>query len=284
MTYQAVSAANYPRPYDCVIVDEVQDLSPVQLRILLKLCKQNEKGEQNLFVVGDSSQSLYSRGLSWQQAGLSFRGHAFNIRKNFRSTREIVQAAAALSAHNEIYRAPEDTIDPTVCQRSGLRPTILECDVTDREKRAVVEKILSLCEGQVFRPSDFAVLCPNQDLCQAYQRELTQQHIPCASPDDKNFNILEEQVKILTIHAAKGLEFPVVFIVGLHEHVLPLRDVTGDEDEQALMLERARVLLYVGMTRAADMLYLVTSAQKPSRFLAEVRMHCQTEIFTGGAG
>jgi superfamily I DNA/RNA helicase len=67
-----------------------------------------------------------------------------------------------------------------------------------------------------------------------------------------------DRVSLLTLHAAKGLEFPVVFIVGLEDGILPLRwGAVATEGE----LAEERRLFYVGMTRAEDRLFL-TRAQK----------------------
>jgi DNA helicase-2/ATP-dependent DNA helicase PcrA len=81
---------------------------------------------------------------------------------------------------------------------------------------------------------------------------------------------------LLTLHAAKGLEYKVVFIVGLDEGLLPHRRSTDDPEEMA----EERRLFYVGITRAKDHLYLVRADQRrnygsfdystPSRFLEDI--------------
>jgi DNA helicase-2/ATP-dependent DNA helicase PcrA len=90
------------------------------------------------------------------------------------------------------------------------------------------------------------------------------------------FDPRADRVSLLTIHAAKGLEFPVVFVVGLEDGLMPLS--FGAPDPATLAEERR--LLYVGMTRAKDRLLLSRAErrtwrgrvreQAPSRFLADI--------------
>ena len=84
--------------------------------------------------------------------------------------------------------------------------------------------------------------------------------IQLGSPAD-TYNTSTEQVSLMTIHAAKGLEFSYVFIIGCEDGVLPYTIFTkGDSD-----IEEERRLLYVGMTRAKKMLFL-THARKRNLF------------------
>ena len=88
-----------------------------------------------------------------------------------------------------------------------------------------------------------------------------------------------DAVRLLTLHAAKGLEFPVVFIVGLEEGLCPHSRSLDDP----VRLEEERRLFYVGMTRARERLYLVYALRRslyggvtesqPSRFLGDIPPH-----------
>ena len=93
--------------------------------------------------------------------------------------------------------------------------------------------------------------------------------------DVDELNGTESRVTLMTLHSAKGLEFPVVFITGLEEGVFPHARALADPEE----LEEERRLCYVGLTRARQRLYLTWAvhrrlhgydAAQPSRFLAEM--------------
>ena len=96
------------------------------------------------------------------------------------------------------------------------------------------------------------------------------------SSDLDNMEETEESVTLMTLHSAKGLEFPVVFLVGMEEGIFPGYKSIGEQKE----LEEERRLCYVGITRAKENLFLTNSKQRttfgstthnpPSRFLQEI--------------
>ncbi len=94
--------------------------------------------------------------------------------------------------------------------------------------------------------------------------------------DIDNYDEAQETVTLMTLHSAKGLEFPAVFLMGMEEGVFPGMRSFGDDEE----IEEERRLCYVGITRAKERLYLsraksrtlfgATKYNPPSRFLEEI--------------
>ena len=96
------------------------------------------------------------------------------------------------------------------------------------------------------------------------------------SSDIDNVEETEDSVTLMTLHSAKGLEFPVVFLVGMEEGIFPGYRAIGEPEA----IEEERRLCYVGVTRAREKLFLTcskmrtvfgsTSCNLPSRFLEEI--------------
>jgi len=113
--------------------------------------------------------------------------------------------------------------------------------------------------------------------------------VSLVTADDDEGETQGGKTTLMTLHSAKGLEFPVVFLVGLEEGVFPhSRVVHGEEAE----LEEERRLCYVGITRAKERLFLTCAKQRllfgktnyslPSRFVAEIPASCL--VYRGNLG
>lgn len=94
--------------------------------------------------------------------------------------------------------------------------------------------------------------------------------------DLDNYDRAEDAAVMMTMHAAKGLEFPVVFIIGAEEGLFPSMQAIGQSED----MEEERRLCYVAITRAREKLYITCAAQRmlygrtsanlPSRFTEEI--------------
>ncbi|MCU6708373.1 DNA helicase PcrA [Paenibacillus sp. J5C_2022] len=106
--------------------------------------------------------------------------------------------------------------------------------------------------------------------------------------DEEDASASDDAVVLMTMHSAKGLEFPVVFIIGMEETVFPHMRAMNDNEE----LEEERRLAYVGITRAEKRLYLTcarmrtlfgrTGMNMPSRFLEEIPESVKSAVSPGG--
>lgn len=150
-----------------------------------------------------------------------------------------------------------------VIERTGYRKQLLESrHEEDRERLANIEELISAAEVLAEETGDAS---------------LTHflEHVALVSDVD-GLREGQDAVAVMTLHAAKGLEFPVVFLPCLEEGLLPHERSREDEDE----LEEERRLLFVGMTRARDELHLSCSRIRlfrgqtrycvPSSFLSEL--------------
>jgi DNA helicase II / ATP-dependent DNA helicase PcrA len=153
-----------------------------------------------------------------------------------------------------------------VIEKSGYR-TMLENEKTIEAQSRLenIEEFLSVTKAFEARSEDQSLVAFLTDLALIADID---------SMDE------EEKAKgtiiLMTMHSAKGLEFPVVFIVGMEEHIFPHARSLESEDE----MEEERRLAYVGITRAEERLYLSCASSRtlfgrssynaPSRFLKEI--------------
>jgi DNA helicase-2/ATP-dependent DNA helicase PcrA len=180
------------------------------------------------------------------------------------------RARASLAAFAELMRSlmelartePPSVVFDAVFERSGLRESIVDGTEQGEERWQNVVELRN-------HAAEFDEIAAPEGLARFLEE------VALVSDQD-TLEEAPDRVTLITLHAAKGLEFPVVFMVGLEEGLLPHKRALEDERE----LEEERRLAYVGMTRAKDRLYLVHAhhrstygmgaASEPSRFLSEL--------------
>ncbi|MCS6885916.1 MAG: ATP-dependent helicase [Acidobacteriota bacterium] len=260
---EVITSRSVHSRYDCVIVDEMQDLNPYEIRLLAMLAKDEQDG---LMLIGDDNQRIYSAGMSLQDLGIEVRGRSYVLRTNYRTTRQIVEVA-----HKVLYKDKREKRLPIRNLLEGPEPVWQRFNDWAAQLAFVSGEIKKLLSSG-FTASSIAVFARKNELVKKAEKELSKAGIKCCVlSSDMDKEQAEEEVALGTMHRAKGLEFRVVFVIELSDQYLPPPAVLKMQDEQAReeKLELERQLLYVSMTRARDRLYM-TWVGEPSPFLKPI--------------
>ena len=196
----------------------------------------------------------------------------FDIARQAGAYQELRTAAAKLEKFAAMIDGLRDALETMdlpefyeeVCCRSGYTQALEEKN--DVESRARLENVQELKSSIL----NFLENDPEDRTLSGFLNEIA------LFTDLDAVNADEDAVTLMTIHSAKGLEFPVVYVVGMEESLFPGIRAIGEMDE----MEEERRLCYVAMTRAKEKLFLTnarqrmlygrTSSNMPSRFLEEI--------------
>mgnify|MGYP000862965795 CR=1 FL=1 len=262
-------ALEQPEPkYTHIIVDESQDLTRVQLELLKMLYKPGDYS--SLLFVADTAQSIYPhswlvRGRSFTSLGLDLTGKGNVLSKNYRTTTQIAEAAYSLIEENTDIVEDEYYVEPSLLDKQGKYPVYKRFSSEKEEAEYVAQEISQLLN--TYRPGEIIVIARMYRQLEMVQLQLEERGLACKLLKTKDATFDDDCIKLLSIHSIKGLEFKVVFIVGLNDSVIPYCSYTDMDEEMQELTERK--LLYVGMTRASEQLYM-SSCAKPSRFINSI--------------
>jgi superfamily I DNA/RNA helicase len=186
------------------------------------------------------------------------------LKRSYRNTFQILTAANELVSDStvvdDLKGDDEELIPPDLnplTMRPGPMPVIWQIHDPSTVAQHIAVEMGKLRAQFGFRWGDIAVFVKeNVRDGDRLPEGLRSRNIPLQISKGQDIDIAADQVKLLTLHASKGLEFSAVFIVDV-DRVGP-RNGIGAEDYQRELAEQRR-LLYVGMTRARDRLYLMHS-------------------------
>jgi superfamily I DNA/RNA helicase len=114
------------------------------------------------------------------------------------------------------------------------------------------------------------VLVYSSSVGQPLAEALAAQGLPARFMNSREFDLAEPGIKVTTLHAAKGLEFPIVVIAHVEAGRLPRETAATDPEEIAVHEAEQRRLFFVGCTRAMRYLFVTYDQQLPSPFLADL--------------
>jgi hypothetical protein len=254
----AVDRGQIPRAqYGAVMIDEGHDFKPEWLKVVVQMV---DPETNSLLVLYDDAQSIYDSGrrkFSFSSVGIQAQGRTTILRLNYRNTAEVLTVAYQFAREFLTpAEAEEDGVPlvaPESAGRHGPLPVLNQLRNLDEEVDLIGRELRAMnAEGWPWR--DMAVLHRVAFIGEKACEHLKAAGIPVQWATDpkgkRQFDLADDSVKVMTLHASKGLEFPLVAIPGLDR--LPLRDQDPKEEAK---------LLYVGMTRAMEMLLMTCSRE-----------------------
>lgn len=236
--------------YQAVLIDEGHDFAPEWLKLITQMV---DPTTNSLLVLYDDAQSIYertrSKQFSFKSVGIQAQGRTTILKINYRNTRQILQTASLVAA--DLLTAEDKDEDgipmlkPVSCGRDGEAPIVIRLPSLRAEATQVAELLGSAHrEGHAW--GDMAIICRHYSEMDECASALRQRGLPHqVRKGTGSFDPAADSIKVLTMHASKGLEFPVVALVGAGNMPAP------GEDER----EEAK-LFYVGATRATHRLII----------------------------
>lgn len=241
--------------YHAILIDEGHDFRPEWLKLVVQMV---DPHTNSLLLLYDDAQSIYHRGqrlhFSLKSVGVQATGGRSTVLKiNYRNTRQVLRVASRVAA--ELLRPDErgeddvPLLQPIGCGRDGDEPLIIRLPSL-RDEAGKVAELLAAAHEQGLAWGEMAVLCRHWRLMDLCADALRRRRLPhqvrkttgCYDPG-------ADTIKVMTMHASKGLEFPLVVLPGVGH----LPEPGEDEAEEAR-------LFYVAATRATQRLVLTMSA------------------------
>ena len=264
--------------FNHVVVDEAQDFNAGHWRFL-RACV--AEGANDIFIAEDSHQRIYGNPLTLSHFGISTRGRASRrLTLNYRTTKETLDYALRILVGGDMdFLDGEGDVDSVAGYRSartGPAPMIVTAESED-EEFAVAAGLINVWLEEAERAAEegkhkevrVGVMCRTRGQLSRVVSGLADHGIDAVQT--KNAELAShEQVSVMTMHGAKGMEFTHVILMGVGKEIMPLRfrlKNLSEEDARAA-LQRERSLLYVAASRARDAL-VVTTVGERSELLPE---------------
>ena len=236
------------RFYKHIVIDEGQDLSPMELRSLAAAIP----ADGSLTFFGDMAQQIYGNKLSWRNAGLNVTD-VWEFEENYRNTQQVAQLALAL-AETPAFPDDADLVTPKAPTADGPPPALVSFTSPADEEKFVVD-----LARRFGKTNTVAVLFRDREQANYFESRLGGQGTKLR----RELARWPSGPGIFhgTYHSAKGLEFDAVILPHLSDGHLPYpSDVAAFGEDDAA--SRDSRLLYVGITRAKSDLVLTYTGKR----------------------
>lgn len=242
--------------FDYCLVDELQDFSNVELRVIRSLVPEKQN---DLFLVGDPMQKVYDKKINFSRVNINIRGkRSRRLRINYRTTEEIKKLAVSVirDFHYDNFDGEQESTAGYVSLYHGKKPTYKLFRTKDEEINYVLDQVKDLIAGG-YRYEEIALCARSKDALKDFRNALHQQDLRYS------FNTIpdpdSDQISLLTFHKVKGLEFKVVFIVDVDKRSIPylpydFADMSTEWQENYMRNERS--LMYVAISRAIENVFI----------------------------
>ena len=248
---RAINNATAPKPYSAVVVDEVQDCAPVDLRLFAALTSDPSTGQSSsnaLTLAGDGYQRIHERPVPLFHCGIDVRGRSWRLHLNYRTTEPIRRAAL-----ETIRELPPDVLhddEPALDDprdrslRSGDVPVFETFESVEAEAAWVAKCF------EEHPDSTFLVLARTNDDLDRVQSALIERKHPHRRLSADDEALPQPGVALATLHRSKGLEAPRVVVIRADR--IPMKKPPDVEMDTEEWRRQETSLLYVGITRARD--------------------------------
>lgn len=270
---QLVDANASQLPYVSVIVDEAQDLGYEAFRLIASLARVNpggdpleQPGPNSLFIVGDAHQRIYDRKVVLGRCGINIRGRSSRLRVNYRTSREILNAAVSV-----LSGVPVDDLDGGADTLAGYRslfggpePVFQVMQGAQEGAEFLQQWIAEIQQELSCGLQDICLVCRTNRQCEEWDEVIRSANLPTHRIQTAQDARQAGAVQVATAHRVKGLEFPAVAILDAGPANFPLGSAVSDTSsrlDRELALRRERSLLHVAMSRAKRHLLLCTRTE-----------------------
>lgn len=266
---------NKIRKYNHIIIDEAQDLSRIHFRFINLICEISKTSGNTLSLFMDKNQSIYSI-QAWifgnrtlKQVGININ-RSFTLNRAYRNAKEIFDVAKKLNPEVEVGEETNNknqNLTLTFSADRGIKPFFIEYSDSNDRLDNLCKNIRVLVNEFNYQYDDVSIIVFNEKNIKEIKDYFDNNEINYIY---KNEVTEKKGINITTYHSAKGTENKVIFIPNIDElNADELTELYPDKTSQEI-LEELKKLLYIGMTRATEVLILSSLKCEQSEYLKKL--------------